>query len=311
MKNIKEYLKTEDIEFFLANTPQITFEVTDTCILKRLKFILLVLLLVGQIVAVQAQEYYLPFCLTDIDKYKTLDSAYLKVSYKLTYIKDTTESNSKYTDLEVLLIGKHTSKYFSQQFAEYNEYIIKPLLKLHKEAVPGAKSGTLGLEIFKDYNSNKLTVTDLVTRMHLSFLYKEDFPQITWTILNENQTISSYPCQKATTTFRGRKYEAWFTTKIPINNGPWKFGGLPGLILKISDTQNNYVFECMGIESLRIKEPIKFYTLEYKELKREDYNLIVKRFHKNTIAYYKAIGTWAGGDENKINQLPYNPIEKE
>ena len=34
MKNLKEYLKAEDIEFFLANTPQITFEVTDACNLK-------------------------------------------------------------------------------------------------------------------------------------------------------------------------------------------------------------------------------------------------------------------------------------
>jgi GLPGLI family protein len=256
-----------------------------------------------------AQQYHPPFNLSNSDNYKTLDSAYLKVSYKLTYIKDTTESNIKYTDLEVLLIGKHTSKYFSQQFAEYNQYI-KQLYQLHKEVFPSPKGGTLGIEIFKDYNSNKLTVTDLVTHMDLSFLYKEDFPQINWTILNENQTISLYPCQKATTTFRGRKYEAWFTTKIPINNGPWKFGGLPGLILQISDTQNNFVFECTGIESLRIKEPIKFYPLEYTELKREDYNQFVKRFHKNIIAYYKALGRWVGSKEKTIIQLPYNPLEK-
>ena len=262
-----------------------------------------------------AQQYDVPFPLKDkdIDKYKTLDSAYLKVSYKLTYIKDTTKSNIKYTDLEVLLIGKHTSKYFSQQFVEYNEYI-KQLRKLHKEAVPGAKEGTLGLEIFKDYNKNKLIVTDLATKLYQSFLYKEDFPQITWAILNEKQTISSYPCQKATTIFRGRKYEAWFTANIPINNGPWKFGGLPGLILQISDTQNYFVFECMGIESLRIKEPIKFYTLDYKELKREDYNQLLKRFHKNTIPFKKTLGITVYNKDMKIltfDQLPFNPIEKD
>jgi len=275
-----------------------------------MKYYFFVLFFITSWVYSTAQDYYTPYGLFSTDKYKTLDSAYLKVSYKLTYIKDTTKSDNKSTDLEVLLIGKHTSKYFSQQFAEYNEYV-KQLLKLHKESFPGAKEGTLGIEIFKDFNSNKLTATDLVTQMDLSFLYKEDFPKLTWTILNENQTISSYPCQKATTIFRGRKYEAWFTTNIPINNGPWKFGGLPGLILKISDTQNNYVFECTGIESLRVKEPIKFYTLEYKELKREDYNQFVKRFHKNTIAYYKALGRWAGSKERTINQLPYNPIEKD
>jgi GLPGLI family protein len=261
-----------------------------------------------------AQQNLQPWWISDINNYKTLDSAYLKVSYKLTYVKDTTKSNVKYTDLEVLLIGKHTSKYFSQQYAEYNEYV-KALLKLHKEAVPGPPLGILAMEIFKDFNNNKLTVTDLGTHMKQSFLYKEDFPQITWIILDENQTISSYPCRKATTTFRGRKYEAWFTTKIPINNGPWKFGGLPGLILQISDTQNNYVFECTGIESLGVKEPIKFYNLEYKELKREDYNQLVKRFHKNAIPYFKAIGitSWDRNThkERTFEQIPFNPIEKE
>jgi len=274
-----------------------------------MKYYLFVLLFITSWVYSAAQSYYGPYGLFSMDKYKTLDSAYLKVSYKLTYIKDTIKSDDKSTDLEVLLIGKHTSKYFSQQFAEYNEYI-KQLYKLHKEAFPSPKGGTLGIEIFKDYNSNKLTVTDLVTHMDLSFIYKEDFTKTTWTILNENQTITSYPCQKATTTFRGRKYEAWFTTKIPINNGPWKFGGLPGLILQISDTQNNFVFECTGIESLVVKEPIKFYTLNYTELKREDYNQFVKRFHKNIIAYYKALGRWAGSKEKTSIQLPYNPLEK-
>ncbi len=372
MKNLKEYLRAEYIEFFLANTPQITFEVTDACNLKctyyggssttdncnadkagklfspymggchlivpelinhirgrkilppftnlkgvYMKYYFLVLCFVTSWVYSTAQQYGVPFCMTAIDKYKTLDSAYMKVSYKLTYIKDTTKTNDKYTDLETLLIGKHTSKYFSQQFVDYNKYIIKPLLKLRTEGVPSAKKGTLGIEIFKDYNSNKLTVTDLVTKMNQSFLYKEDFPQITWIILNEKQTISSYPCQKATTIFRGRKYEAWFTTNIPINNGPWKFGGLPGLILQISDTQNNFVFECTGIESLGVKEPIKFYNLEYKKLKREEYNQLVKRFHKNTIPYYKAIGIKVfdmdagNGKEKTFQQLPFNPIEKD
>jgi len=275
------------------------------------KNILFILLFIMQLTDLQAQQFWAPRNFLNFDKYRTLDSASLKVSYKLTYIKDTTQLNTKYTDLQVLMIGKHTSKYFSQQYVEYNKYI----KQLNKKSIPNAPRGTLSIEIFKDFIGNKLTVTDLKSDLGSSFLYKEDSPQITWTILNENQTILSYPCQKATTTFRGRKYEAWFTTKIPINNGPWKFGGLPGLILQISDKQNNYVFECTGIESLRIKEPIKFYTLEYKELKREDYNQFVKRFHKNTIPFYKALGSgvydMATDKYLTFQQLPFNPIEKD
>jgi GLPGLI family protein len=276
-----------------------------------MKHVAFILLFFMQLTYLQAQQFWAPSHFSNFDKYKTLDSASLKVSYKLTYIKDTTQLNTKYTDLQVLMIGKHTSKYFSQQYVEYNKYI----KQLNKKSIPNAPRGTLGIEIFKDFISNKLSMTDLKSDLGSSFLYKEDFPQITWTILNENQTILSNQCQKATAIFRGRKYEAWFTTKIPINNGPWKFGGLPGLILKISDTQNNFVFECIGIESLKTKEPIKFYNIDYKELKREEYNQLVKRFHKNTIPFYKALGSGVydmdAGKEKTFEQLPFNPIEKD
>jgi len=276
-----------------------------------MKYYFFVLFFITSWVYSTAQQYWAPSHFIFFDKYKTLDSASLKVSYKLTYIKDTTQLNVKYTDLQALLIGKHTSKYFSQQYVDYNKYI----KKLNKKSIPNAPRGTLGIEIFKDFISNKLTMTDLKTDLGQSFLYKEDLPQITWTILNENQTILSNQCQKATTIFRGRKYEAWFTANIPINNGPWKFGELPGLILKISDTQNYFVFECIGIESLKIKEPIKFYNINYKELKREDYNQLLKRFHKNTIPFYKALGSGVydmdAGKEKTFEQLPFNPIEKD
>lgn len=61
-----------------------------------------------------------------------------------------------------------------------------------------------------------------------------------------------YTCTKAITTFRGREYVAWFTDDIPIQNGPWKFCGLPGLIVKVNDTQNNYTYELEGVD---LKEP--------------------------------------------------------
>ncbi|MEG1650143.1 MAG: GLPGLI family protein, partial [Rikenellaceae bacterium] len=52
----------------------------------------------------------------------------------------------------------------------------------------------------------------------------------------------------------GREYEAWFTTEIPISEGPWKFYGLPGLIAKLHDKQKHYSFELIGFQ--KITEPI-------------------------------------------------------
>lgn len=64
-----------------------------------------------------------------------------------------------------------------------------------------------------------------------------------WKLHNEVQTIGNFKCHKATTKFRGRKYEVWYTTEIPVNFGPWKFNGLPGLILRVNDKSKEVLIE--------------------------------------------------------------------
>ncbi|HLT49681.1 MAG TPA: GLPGLI family protein [Aequorivita sp.] len=59
-----------------------------------------------------------------------------------------------------------------------------------------------------------------------------------WKIDNETKKIGLFTAQKATVNFRGRDYVAWFTSEIPVPFGPWKFKGLPGLILEVYDTNN-------------------------------------------------------------------------
>lgn len=54
-----------------------------------------------------------------------------------------------------------------------------------------------------------------------------------WNLEKETKEILGFRCKSASTLFRGRKYTAYYTTKIPASNGPWKFGGLPGIILQI------------------------------------------------------------------------------
>lgn len=68
-----------------------------------------------------------------------------------------------------------------------------------------------------------------------------------WQISTDTTSVLGYLCTKATTTFRGRDYVAWFTQEIPINEGPWKLYGLPGLILKAEDTAGLFRFEAIGL----------------------------------------------------------------
>lgn len=68
-----------------------------------------------------------------------------------------------------------------------------------------------------------------------TYIIKEDNLVWNWELHPDTKEISGFQTQKATITFRGRNYTAWFTPEIPVKFGPWKFQGLPGLILEVYD----------------------------------------------------------------------------
>ena len=76
--------------------------------------------------------------------------------------------------------------------------------------------------------------------------------------------------QKASCDFGGRRWEAWFTPEIPYSEGPYKFCGLPGLILNIADTDGHYVFELLSIEAPEPGTMVQF-------LDRDDYVVSTKK----------------------------------
>ena len=104
-------------------------------------------------------------------------------------------------------------------------------------------------QIYKNRKDGKITMFDIVG---LGDRYKGNDPVgvLNWAISSDTTSFLDYICQKATLKFRGRNYEAWFSPQIPVNDGPWKFFGLPGLILKVKDTEDQFDFECIGLENL-------------------------------------------------------------
>ena len=74
---------------------------------------------------------------------------------------------------------------------------------------------------------------------------------INWKLSAETKKVGNYSLQKATTTFGGRNWIAWFNTEINLNEGPYKFRGLPGLIFEISDDINNFSFNL--VKSYQLK----------------------------------------------------------
>ncbi|MDE6268215.1 MAG: GLPGLI family protein [Muribaculaceae bacterium] len=81
--------------------------------------------------------------------------------------------------------------------------------------------------------------------------YKEPIPCFDWEIVEEDsqKSILGYECLKAKVDdYHGRSWIVWFTPEIPLHDGPWKFCGLPGLILEASEPTGQHRFVATGIE---------------------------------------------------------------
>lgn len=106
-------------------------------------------------------------------------------------------------------------------------------------------------KIFKHRPEKKITTIDEYAETYYRLV--EHPLSFDWVITNDTLTLLNYSCLKALTKFRGREYTAWFTMDIPINDGPWKLYGLPGLILKVEDSENLFSFEAFGLHRIENK----------------------------------------------------------
>lgn len=138
--------------------------------------------------------------------------------------------------------------------------------------------------------------------------YTEPIPKIQWKLDEDIDTICGYECQKATCTWRGREYTAWFAPELPFQLGPWKFGGLPGLIMKIADSKNEYTFEAIAVEqgSFPIYKPRGSH---YKKVDRDvlwslqyDLNENYLKTTGHTVVLYKT-GQSLSSRKHKYSQL--------
>lgn len=127
--------------------------------------------------------------------------------------------------------------------------------------------------------------------LHEPYVYlEEELGRMAWRIEPETKQIGQFLCQKATCSFRGRDYIAWFTPEIPVSYGPWKLNGLPGLILEVNDLKNEVIFTATevnvgGDSSCRPLEPqgypvyaLQDYVIVRKQINEEKDKKIESKF---------------------------------
>ena len=195
-----------------------------------------------------------------------LDRAYMKCLYRYVYLNDTLTGKTK-DDLLILQIGKSISKCFSHYSNQVDSLSALPngdmiIGKMINDAMNNGEfmrgkypHKRLKTYIYKNYPEGRMTVTDGLILQ--DYRYVDSLHAQTWTMGDSTREVLGYMCQQATADFRGRHWTAWFATDIPVSDGPWKLGGLPGLILEAYDEGQQHVFTAVGLERVK-DEPIIF-----------------------------------------------------
>ena len=125
-------------------------------------------------------------------------------------------------------------------------------------------------EVWTNYPDGKMTVRDVILPNHYETC--EQRKPIDWTLCEDTATISGYLCHTATCELHGRKWTARYADDIPTSAGPWKLGGLPGLIVDAESSDGIHHFKLDGLQ--RIATPIYYehnaITIKVSEHKLND-----------------------------------------
>lgn len=214
-----------------------------------------------------------------------IDTATLEVSYRMEWMRRP-DSEKPTEDLMLLQAGGRTSKFFSYKTLQ-RDSLLRVTPSEQVLANPGNFKGGVQYAVFQNYPQGELTCTDKIATDYL--LYTEPLPEIGWELSPRTREIIGYTCRRATCTFRGRDYEAWYTEEIPLGLGPWKFRGLPGLILAVNDLadpQGIIRFEATGIRKSRT--PVTMADLNYLKTSRKKFRSTEQKFMTDPIGYMSA-----------------------
>ncbi|MDR1199605.1 MAG: GLPGLI family protein [Prevotellaceae bacterium] len=256
--------------------------------------------------------------LFEINAQQQIDNMQLKCLYEHYYQYSTSKSTQTLIDTMRLEVGQNVCKFYSCNYGAMDSTvsITGDVMRIVYKSKPNKSRNSY--TIYVNYPENKTTFNGIAMGTLKYFEYAEDLEIPKWTVHKETQTILSHPCRKATCRFRGRDYVAWYATDIPISRGPYKFAGLPGLILKIADTENLYSFECIAMEKSNEQIYKDKKKIEVVPTTREEFIGMEKRFYANpkasAVEGFKILGLNFDDVKDRIPdnaKANYNPIELE
>lgn len=243
-----------------------------------------------------------------LSKDSTLDVSRVECIYQYIVSDPVLERSEEWYD--ILQLGSLWSKYM-----DYNEFRTDSVLNtLDRKKLTVEEYTNLYNLYFPSRSANLLhnmKTGDIEVRertMGDNFVY-QDSVSIGWQLSDETKEVCGQKCSKATCHFRGRNWVAWYAD-VPVSLGPWKFSGLPGLILQLEDDKREHVFRAIALR--KGASPIVLKEKRYIPTTRQRYEKVYRDERLNPGTALLGSGRVVGNVKPQgQSRLFYNPIELE
>lgn len=257
-----------------------------------------------------------------LDDYETIGESRHVITYDVRFVNNPLEPIEESKDRIILEIGDRRSRCYNWKLYE-NDSVTGSIIARGGEAGPTLEAGPFNADVYKDRKSGEVTVVQR-TPIRGPILQYTDFgtKASDWVIHDETKQILGYTCKKALCAFRGRTWTAWYALEIPIQDGPWKLCGLPGLILQAEDNKGHFSFVCTSIRNE--KRPIKMLDKMYcQKSTRDDAVQAIRLYHGDLYGYLAMLqpdmpvqamtakGKKVDMKDSEKYKIPFNPIELE
>lgn len=176
-----------------------------------------------------------------------------RFTYNYTFTPDSLAKEKTLSENMNLDITEKGSKFYSQVIAESDSIMNAEFdkqtrgnnMNINLKGI--SRKGVVKTVVEKSYPSFSIV---LINNLGGTNYKISDDRKIIWKIEAEKKTIGKFNTQKAITNMFGRKWIAWFSTDLPFQDGPYKFHGLPGLIVKIESSNGSHTMELIGVKTL-------------------------------------------------------------
>ncbi|WP_296314118.1 GLPGLI family protein [Winogradskyella sp. UBA3174] len=242
-----------------------------------------------------------------------------RTQQKIDIKMDSTKMNSDMQTKMIEMMKKQFQKTYTLSFDksssiyQQEEELAKPSVGMGGGFEVVSFGGGGGSDVFYKNVQTQSYINQKET-MGKIFLVKDSIGKIEWKLESDSKYIGEYQCYKATYTkqvpvikglsfsvnsktnkekgeeaekepeMKERIITAWYTPQIPVNNGPAKYQGLPGLILEVHDGKLTIICSKIVLnpeEKVEIKEPTKG-----KEVNQKEYDDIMDKKNKEMMERY-------------------------